>query len=116
MGVDGKGDAICRGGIIKEFFMDLADLFFGDEMDDEFLSGNLEEFKQKRDCLFHMSNGKRQISLGIDYRYQTVTGVLGKPVTLVFSPSFHFPMRRRTSTRSKRFKTLRFLAVLLDFP
>src|SRR5579862_4043805 len=48
--------------------------------------------------------------------YACTEGVLGRPVALVFSPSFHRPRRRRTSMRSKRFKTLRFFADLLDFP
>jgi hypothetical protein len=44
------------------------------------------------------------------------TGVLGSPVTLLFSPSFQRPNSLKTSTRSKRFKTLRFFADLLDLP
>ena len=45
-----------------------------------------------------------------------IVGVLGSPVTFLLSPSFQRPIFRRTSIRSKRFRTFRFLPPLFDLP
>ena len=42
--------------------------------------------------------------------------VFGRLVTRVLTPSFHLPNARKASTLSKRLRTLRFVAVFLDFP
>ncbi len=49
------------------------------------------------------------------YCNYALTGVFGRPVTLGFDASQR-PNFLRTSTRSKRFNTLRFFAVPLDLP
>lgn len=43
--IDGEGDAVSRGGVVKKFFMNLADLLFADKMKNDLLREDFEVFK-----------------------------------------------------------------------
>ncbi len=64
-GIDGKSDAVCRRGVVKKIFMDEGNLFFRDEMENDFLRGNFEFFKQIGDRLSHLRKRNREVSLCI---------------------------------------------------
>ena len=63
--VEGKGDAVGGGGVVKKFFMQRADLRFSDKMQDHFIRLNFEALKQQRDRLSHLYFRDRQVSLRI---------------------------------------------------
>ncbi len=112
--IEREGDAVggCR--ILEVVGMELSDFSDADEVESNVLM-NLFLPEAKLNEFSHGRNFDRQVRLTIEYFYATA-GVLGSPVTLVFSPSFHFPTLRKTSIRSYRLRTFRFLADLLALP
>jgi hypothetical protein len=97
--IEGKGDAVSGRGVIKVLGMELSDLPDADEVDSDFLVGDLFLLEEKHDEFPHRRNINRQIRLTVVDFYATA-GVFGSPVTFVFSPSFHLPTLRKTSIRS----------------
>jgi hypothetical protein len=97
--IEGEGDAVGRGWVLKMVGVKLGDLFFRDEVDREFLTSDTFLLEEKLNEFPHRRNFNRQVGLAVVYVYATA-GVLGSPVTFVFSPSFHLPTLRNTSIRS----------------
>lgn len=61
--IDGKGDAVCRAGIIKKKRVKTTNLFFSHEMDMDFIRGDAQKIKKKRDQPFDRGCCNRQVSL-----------------------------------------------------
>ena len=116
--IQGKCDAVGRCGVIEKLGMKCCNFPFCDKMNSNFLAGDGFFSEDEADKFFNGGRPDRKIGLTIvNVNLQPVmTGVLGRLVTRLFSPSFHFPSSRSTSTRSNRFKTLRFFPLLLVLP
>ncbi len=52
--IDREGDAVCRGGVVKKFLMESADLRIGNEMENDLIGLDLEMLKKERDRLPHL--------------------------------------------------------------
>jgi hypothetical protein len=97
--IEGEGDAIGRGWVLKMVGVKLGDPFLRDEVDRDLLTDDIFLLEEKLNELLHRRNFNRQVGLAVVDVYATA-GVLGSPVTFVFSPSFHLPTLRNTSMRS----------------
>jgi hypothetical protein len=113
--IEGEGNAVGGSRVLEVFGVESGDFFLGDEVDGDLLADDFFLLEEKLDESPHRREFDRQVRLSIGDVYATA-GVLGSPVTLVFSPSFHLPTFRRTSIRSYRFRTFRFFADLLALP
>ena len=63
--VDRKSNAICRRRIVEKILVDATDLFFCNEVKNDFLSGNLQIFEQERDHFSHLRQRYGKVSLRI---------------------------------------------------
>jgi hypothetical protein len=131
--VHGKAHAVCRRGISKVTGVNLTTGLLRDKVNPDLIGdlaliGHDHGSKRSHGVLIdedillvieemNVHEEKKSAARALPRRKISYdVGVLGRPNTFVLTPSTQRPSLRKTATRSKRFRTLRFFPPLPPFP